>query len=308
MTTTIERSCQNLVSGSCNLFVIAGQDPTSRQPLSCVEGFDMFNQTWTYLPALKTARYCHATVFFENQLLVCGGFTTSSFDDPTDSIEVFDLNDNPPEWKPFSVSLPIKVAAHRCVLYENRLLLLGGTYEKEFLDTIYELLLVPPYSSRLLCHMKRKRAFHGVELFSDKVLIAGGMEAETGVEIYDITRNQCMEMPPLPSPLYQMATVSRDESMLLIGGISKTKKVSNEIIEYDLKTGRSKVLLPMEIERPCCLAVLFENTLVVVDGLVKEDAGSTTDCFNFSSNSWEKLPSLPTIRGHSTAVAVNNAF
>ncbi|XP_028413348.1 kelch domain-containing protein 8A-like [Dendronephthya gigantea] len=307
-TTAIDQSRQNLHTPRCVILVIAGQDPTSREPVSSVEGFDLFSQIWNHLPALKTARYCHASVIFNNKILVCGGLTTSSYDDPTDSIEVFDLDNDPQEWKRFAVNLPIKVAAHKCVVYEDRLLIVGGADGKEFFDTIYELRLVPPYSSRLLCRMKKKRALHGVELFDDKLLIAGGMGAETDVEIYDITSNQCFEMPPLPSPVYQMATVRRDESMLLIGGIDKNGEVSNEIIGYESKTGWSEILLVMEDERASCLAVLVEDTLVVVDGAVQDEVKGKTDCFNFLPNSWTSLPSLSEIRCHSTAVVVNNAF
>ena len=38
--------------------------------------------------------------------------------------------------------------------------------------------------------MKKKRMFHGVELFNDMVLIAGGQGAESDVEVFDIERNE----------------------------------------------------------------------------------------------------------------------
>ena len=85
----------------------------------------------------------------------------------------------------------------------------SGRTKDDFLDTIYELLLVPPYSCKLLCYMKKKRAVHGAELFGDNVLIAGGEGAEADVEIFDITRNECVEMPPLLHPRAEMATVRR---------------------------------------------------------------------------------------------------
>ena len=272
--------------------------------LSSVERFNFLNQTWTPLPELKTARVLHAAVVFENQILVCGG--TTSFDNlhGIDSIEVLDLNDNPPTWHEFAVNLPVKVYGHKCVVYGNRLLIIGGeTEEGNVLDTMYELLLVPPYSSKLLCHMKKKRVGHGAELFDDKVLIAGGYDTEADVEMFDITRNECVEMPPLLYPRAGMATVGRDDSMLLIGGGDDKEESSRDIIEYDVETGQSKVLTKMNTVGCGCSAVCSGNTLVVMGG-AKEDC--LVECFNFVTNSWKKLPSITNARIFARAVVVNN--
>ncbi len=249
------------------------------------------------------ARIALAAVLFKNQIIVSGGCSNNSFDGTTDSIEVLDLNHNPTEWKEFSVKLPIKVSGHKCVLYGNRLLIIGGrSNRRELLDTIYELLLVHPYSSKLLCHMKKKRADHGVELFDNKVLIAGGKGAETDVEVFDITTNECVEMPPLPSPVRCMATVRRDDTMLLIGGFNDKRGISKSIIEYDFKTGQcGNIKLEQWQWRIGCAAIYHENTLILIGGAVDCNA---VDCFNFSSHSWNKLSSLSRDRYFSSAVIV----
>ncbi|CAB4022229.1 phage structural [Paramuricea clavata] len=241
----LEKSSRNVAnvvnSMNSDIVVVGGVGPETDKALSSVERFNFFNQTWTPLAELKMGRFGAAAVVFENQILVCGGVIGDNSDEPTDSIEVLDLNVNPPTWQEFAGNLPIEACAHKCVVYGNRLLIIGGgTNEKNF-DTIYELLLVPPYSSKLLCHRKKGRAAHGVELFHDKVLIAGGKGTETDVEIFDITRNECVEMPPLPTPLWGMATVRRDDTMLLVGG-QDNENNSNEIIEYDFKSGQTKNL------------------------------------------------------------------
>jgi hypothetical protein len=286
-----------------DIVVIGGMDSKTKKPLSSVERFNFLNQTWTPLAELKIGRFGAAAVVFANQILVCGGAIGDNSDEPTDSIEVLDLNVNPPTWQEFAVNLPIKVGDHKCVVYGNRLLIIGGT-KGNILDTIYELLLVPPYSSKLLCRMKKERFYHGVEIFDDKVLIAGGKGAETDVEIFDITRNECVEMPPLPSPLFGMTTVRRDDTMLLIGGRDEKNNINNAIIEYDFKSGQSKVLVVMETKGFVCSAVYSGNTLVVI-GVTEDDHGSV-DCFNFLSSSWKKLPSLTKSSLYPSAVVVNN--
>ena len=227
----LEKSSRNVadVVNAINpdIVLIGGVDGT-KKVLSSVERFNILDQTWTPLAELKTARVLHAAVVFENQILVCGGTTSVANLNSIDSIEVLDLNDNPPTWHEFAVNLPVKVAGHKCVVYGNRLLIIGGvTEEDNVLDTIYELLLVPPYSSKLLCHMKKKRVLHGAELFDDKVLIAGGIRTEADVEMFDITRNECVEMPPLLYPRSLLPTVGRDDTMFLLEG--KTTKRSHPV-------------------------------------------------------------------------------
>ena len=304
----LEKSSRNVsnVINSMNsdIVVIAGMDPKSMKALSSVERFNFFNQTWKPLAELKIGRIFPAAVVFANQILLCGGTIGDVSGDYTNSVEVLDLNVNPPTWQKFAVNLPIKVSGHKCVVYGNRLLIIGGQTKGKVLDTIYELLLVPPYSSKLLCHMKKERTCHGVEIFDDKVLIAGGKEAETDVEIFDITRNECVEMPPLPSPLSLMTTVRRDDTMLLIGGYDNVNKARNEIVEYDFKSGQSKVLVVMETKGVVSSAVYSGNTLVVIR--VRPDDPVSVDCFNFLSNSWKKLPSITKARTFPSAVVVNN--
>jgi hypothetical protein len=307
----LEKSSRNVAnvvnSMNSDIVLIGGVDRETEKnkALSSVERFNFFNQTWKPLAELKIGRVGLAAVVFENQIFVCGGVINVSSGDYTDSIEVLDLNVNPPTWQEFAVKLPIEVVGHKCVVYGNRLLIIGGETDESTYDAIYELLLVPPYSSQLLCRMKKERTCHGVEIFNDKVLIAGGQGAETDVEIFDITRNECIEMPPLPSPLWLMTTVRRDETMLLVGGKDKENKFSNEIIEYDFKSGQSKVLVVMEKAGAVCSAVHSGNTLVVISAADDGDPCSV-DCFNFLSNSWKKLPSITKTRVFAPAVVVNN--
>ena len=248
---------------------------------------------------MKIARYGHAAVIFENQLLVCGGFTTDTLDETTDSTdtmeEVYCQSSHQSCWSQ--------------VMMMDRLLIIdiGGKSpsQRVFFDTIYELLLVSPLSSKLLCHMKT-RASHGVELFNDKVLIADGQGRKTDVEIFGTTRNKCIEMPPFTSRVHFVPTIRRDDAMLLSGEWSEIGKYSNEIIEYDPKSGQGKVLLIMEKERAVSLAVFYENTLIVISGVVEN--AKAVDCFNFSLNSWKKLPPLTHVRYDASAVVVNKSF
>ena len=122
--------------------------------------------------------------------------------------------------------------------------------------------------------------------------------------MFDITRNECVEMLPLLYARLLMATVGRDDSMLLIGGQDDKKKSSSDIIEYDVKTGQSKVLTKMKTGGFGCSAVCSGSTLVVVG--YSHEGLYLVECFNFVTNSWKKLPSITNARISAYAVVVNN--
>ena len=58
--------------------------------------------------------------------------------------------------------------------------------------------------AKLLATMPQKRCYHGVAIFGNKILIVGGKEElktnslVISVLIYDITKDECLELAPLP--------------------------------------------------------------------------------------------------------------
>ena len=152
-----------------------------------------------------------------------------------------------------------------------------------------------------------------MELFDDKILIAGGSTSGSdkgglsNVEIYDISKNQCKEMAPLPSVLMDMATVGWKSNMILVGGADDEGVVTNAVIAYDFETGKSKALPSMEREREGATAVVFENTIVVMGGMNEErKCVDSVESFNFLLNSWKELPSMIEPRAWATACFVKS--
>jgi hypothetical protein len=70
--------------------------------------------------------------------------------------------------------------------------------------------------------MPHRRRYCGVALFGDKVLIVGGRQdtesssALRNVVMYDITKNECQELAPLPYHVCEMATVKWDDDNVMI--------------------------------------------------------------------------------------------
>ena len=287
--------------------IVALGGVVSGEPVAFAERFSWIDNKWTPLQPTKEKRFGAAAVVFENAILVCGGKTLAGSE--TDSVEVMDMNQKPEQWLDFPAKLPFKCRGHQCVVYGNRLLVIGGyTNENEASDCIYEVLLVPPYSAKLLYRMKLRRYCHGVALFDDKVLIVGGQtslafkDVLNNVEMYDITKNECKEMAPLPSAVCCMATVCWDDNVILLGGININNDVINTVITYNIKTGESKVLPSMRSKRHGCTAVMSENKIVVMGGFGGRESLSSVECFDFLSHSWIELPSMMQPRHNITAV------
>ena len=72
----------------------------------------------------------------------------------------------------------------------------------------------------------------------------------------------------------------------------------NDVIEYDFKTGQSRVLMEMKTDAFGCSSY-SGNILVVIGGL-------SVDCFSFWTNSWKKLPLIANARVGACAALVNN--
>jgi N-acetylneuraminic acid mutarotase len=86
-----------------------------------------------------------------------------------------------------------------------------------------------------LCQMPEPRAYHGAEIIEDKVLVFGG-EKSFGYENsldsvleFDVKTNECWEMPPLPHPLTEMATVRWRDQVVVLGGCDQYGRSLNYV-------------------------------------------------------------------------------
>lgn len=189
--------------------------------LESSERFCWFEREWVTLQPMREHRSGATAVDFENQIIVSGGKTGGN---GTDSMEIMNMNYDTKQWVDFPAKFPFKCRGHRCVVYRNRLLLIGGySNEGQASDGIYEVLLTPPYTFKLLTRMGQERCYHGAVLFKDKVLIVGGRrtldiaDCLDDVLLYDIKKIECTQMKPLLLALSSMATVSWEDNVIMEG-------------------------------------------------------------------------------------------
>jgi hypothetical protein len=197
------------------------------------------------------------------------------------------------------------------VLYNDELIVTGGYNGNAVSACIHEVQLTPPYTAKTLSRMPEPRLYHCTQLFDDSLLIVGGsttisyQNSLSSVVLYDIKKNECKQLTPLPYEVSEMATVRWGDSIIVIGGIDKRGNKFDTVIIYNVKTEQSCMLPPMRCKRWRCTAVVIGNNIVVLGGVDEQWRDlKSVEAFNFESYTWQELPEMSQARWRHTAVVV----
>ena len=273
-----------------------------------VEMFSLSKATWTWLQPMRNCREDASSVVYKNQLYVLGG--------KCKSVEKLSMNavhvDQSIPWENVPAELPRQLAGHCSVVYNERLIIGGYDGDRDaYSDSITEICLVPPYTSKLLATMPQKRCYHGVAIFGDKILIVGGRQSRgsqsalRSVVMYDITKKECQELAPLPYPVFGMATVKwGDDSVMMMGGSDRPHILLKKVLMYNMKTQKIQMLPDMKYNRKACVAAVVRDTVIVMGGQdEKRNYLKSVESFRFDRYSWEELPEMHEAKFRATAVA-----
>ena len=299
----------DLFTGRQKIFVCGGHD--GKTLLNSAESYSWPDNSWTLEPTMNEKRSNHSTFVHDREIYVGGGWTETKL---TDSIEILNVDEENLEWKPQSpqFKMPIKGHGHKMVYHENRVIHTGGSSEGGHVsDGIYEISLNPPHNTKLLAKMPEPRSKHGCEIIDNQVVVAGGLPTKfmkatkNTVYAYDLNNGEPVvkALPPLPSPVYGMATVSYKGNVILIGGVDDCKTL-NTVMIYDVKTGKIKMLPCLNHERAGCAAVITGNVIVAMGGYVHETNNrlNSVEFLDLSTNVWRELSPMTTKRAGLTAV------
>jgi N-acetylneuraminic acid mutarotase len=278
-----------------------------------VEIFNNRQRLWSLLKPMPGSRYKASSFVYNNHVTVAGGFCADAVDNMI-RMNIHPVPDLSINWSDFAAKLPTKLIAHSSVVYKNSLLVTGGINadQRVFSDCIHKVQLKPPYIVKLVSKMPEPRIHHSTVLCDDSILIVGGTKSGncedslSSVLSYDIKKNECQQLPALPYPVCEMATVKWGENVVIIGGGGdKEGKPLNNVIIYNIKTGNSHMLPPMLHKRKGCMAVVIENTIVVLGGVGERgNRLKSVEGFNFERFSWEELPEMMEGRYWATAVVI----
>ena len=300
------RKVRNTPSGDRENIIVAGGFGTDS-----VEVFNWRQRTWSPLQSMPNKRYGATSFVYNNHVTIGGGSCPGYVDD------MFRMNIDPNSdllmhCSECPVKLPTKLAGHSSVVYNDHLMVTGGYDGNAVSDCIFEVQLVPPYTVKTLSRMPEPRQLHCMEKFDDSLLIVGGSTTGryrdnlSSVVLYDIKKNECKQLAPLPYEVSDMATVRWGDNIVVIGGIDKHGNKLDTVIIYNVKTEQSDVLPSMKCKRQGCTAVVIENNIVVLGGWGEglRPCLKLVEAFNFESYTWQELPEMSHGRWAHTAVVV----
>ena len=299
------RKVRNTPSGDGENIIVAGGYGTDS-----VEMFSWRQRTWSPLQSMPRV-CCGATSFvYNNHVTIAGGYCFGW----VDGLIRMNIHPNPDltmHWSECPIKLPTRLLCHSSMLYNDYLMVTGAYDENAVTDCIHEVQLVPPYTVKSLSRMPESRQDHCMEIFDDILLIVGGSttgsfrDSLSSVVLYDIKKNECKQLTPLPYEVSLMASVRWGDNIVVIGGLDKHGNVLDTVIIYNVKTEQSHMLPSMRFKRQGCTAVVIENNIAVLGG--QDERGydlKSVEAFNFDRHIWEKIPEMSEARWLHTAVVV----
>ncbi len=295
------RQVTNTPSGDRENIIVAGGVETES-----VEMFNWRQRTWSPLQPMPTTREGATSFVYNNHVAIAGGHV--------DDMIRLNIHPNPDllmHWSECQVKLPTKLVYHSTVVYNDLLMVTGGYDGNTVSDRIREVQLVPPYTVKTLSRMPERRRNHCMEIFDDSLLIVGGRttgryrDTLSSVVLYDIKKNECKQLTPLPYEVCEMATVRWGDNIVVIGGADKHGKELDTVIIYNVKTEQWHMLPSMRRKRQGCAAVVIGNNIVVLGGDVGRGGNlKSVEAFNFENYTWQELPEMSQARWLHTAVVV----
>jgi predicted nucleic acid-binding Zn-ribbon protein len=282
-----------------DIFIAGGSGGRSSRSGKSTEIYSWEKNGWFEVSPMNDDHTGASLFIYKDQFFVVGG-------EHSKAIETLNFNELPLKWTKFFGELPYVCDDHQIVVYQQSVIHIGGyNYDKGWSNVISELQLTSPCIMKELCQMPQPRGYHGAEVFEDKMLILGGFgsgKTTDSVLEFDPKRNECEEMPKLPSALCRMATVRWRDEVVVLGGTDKDGQILNDVFMYNSKTGKTTALPSMLEKRYGCCAVITGNTIVVMGGEnEKRQCLSSVECFTMGGSTWEYLPAMNKPRSRAVA-------
>ena len=296
-----------LPSPNVNTHIMAMGGRNNEGNLCSVEVLYPGSQTWTVLQPMQESRGSAASVMYGNDVIVIGG---RSIEGCSDTIERLSLVCKPFKWIPFPVKLPLKCCGHKVVVINKFLYLVGGHAGKTPFNTIYSILLHPPYTVELKYELEQAVCFHGLHAFGVCLLIFGGSPSGTlekavnTVLSYNTVTNEVSVMKSLPFAICDVASVRWKNNVIILGGTANNGMSLNTVILYNVKGNTLKMLPSMRHARSSCAATVSGDKVIVMGGYdwCAKKYLNSVECFDLDRQVWEELPAMNKARSEATAV------
>ena len=294
-----------------SVMVIGGRN--EEDSLSSVEVLYPGSEVWTMLQPMEELRASAASVLYGNDVIVSGGRCNEGC---SDTLEMLSLVNKPLRWIPFPVKLPHKSCGHNGVVINNYLYLVGGFNMENLFNSIYRVLLHPPYTVEFTCEMHQAVCFHGLQAFEEFLLIIGGSRSKllqnsvNTVLTYNTVNDKLNKINPLPFAICDVTSVRWNDKVIIIGGTTHDAVSLNTVIMYNVNGSYHRMLPSMKYARSSCAATVADNHIVVMGGYdwFQKKFLSSVECFDLDRQVWKELPPMNEARSEATAVVYAGLF
>ena len=157
-----------------DIIIVGGWYGPAKQSVSnTAETFNMVEGKSTQLPSMNIARAQSMSCFYNDDVIVTGGFDGKY---GTDSIKILKMNQHLLQWTMFDGKLLVKLSARVVIVYQDKLYVVGGYNwsEMKVSGRIYELTFTPPYTSKLMASMPQPRSNHSAVVVNGHLYVIGG--------------------------------------------------------------------------------------------------------------------------------------
>ena len=191
--------------------------------------FEFDRGEWMAIPSLNSPRSFAAAVFFNNNIVVTGGFGSDG--DLLNTIESLCITatDNSPEWVTMPDRLPVEVEGHTISHFRGKLVLIGGYSSSADCrsNEVFEGNMGQNgITWKQVMSLNKARSGHMTINFSNKLIVLGGYN-ESSCEVYD--GNSWKMGPSLPYALYSArAVVDSSNRVIITGGVIGGKQGFND--------------------------------------------------------------------------------
>ena len=252
--------------------------------------------TWQTLAPMPSARQELATAVLDGKIYVIGGYDKDG--NPTATVEVYD-----PSTNTWASAHPIPSAAHHnsAAVARGKLYSFGGLSTRTH---VYD--PVSDSWSEVALMNRGHSNTPAVGVINDKIYVAGGFSANTGLDVYDPVANTWTELAPMSVSRNHCGGGVINGKFYVVGGRDNAQSPT-ALEVYDPQTNTWSTLPSMPTGRSGIGVGVVNGELYVFGGEIPTVHGEV-EVYNPVSNSWRRVQDMPFARHGIWASVIGNSI
>ncbi|GAB4578513.1 MAG: kelch repeat-containing protein [Anaerolineales bacterium] len=239
---------------------------------------------WEEKSALSFARTGHATVVFENKIIVIGGETSDGIVSTTES---YNVENN--LWSALS-DKPTAVTEVQAVVLGGKIYVPGGRTANEQITDILEIFDPTENAWTTGSSLPIQLSAYGLATFEGKLYLFGGWNGENFSDLvfsYDPDKDAWQEVAQLPSPRGFVSVVVNMNRMFVLGGYNGEAALDSNLIFFPGRaTNPWENAAPLPEARYAMGAAFIADRIYVIGGIQRETNSAPQLIFLPANDGW----------------------